>query len=75
MSNRGYKGSFIDKHMQRGLMLSMAESSSLKNVSGIELLVEGLPTLRVRTALEHAQAHRRKAPASPGSCSEIGGIR
>ena len=61
------------------VILGSSAAPLMRRVPGgsslIPFLVEGLPTLRVRTALEHAQAHWRKAPASPGSCSEIGGIR
>jgi hypothetical protein len=61
------------------VILGSSAAPLMRRVPGgsslIPLLVEGLPTLRVRTALEHAQARRRKTPASPGSCSETGGLR
>jgi hypothetical protein len=47
----------------------------LAEVSELQVDQEGLPTLRIPPAGDHAQARPAQDPASPGSCSETGGLR
>jgi hypothetical protein len=48
---------------------------TLAEVSELQVDQEGLPTLRIPPAGDHAQARPAQDPASPGSCSETGGLR